>query len=185
MPKRMMLALLLMTAAIGPASAQDNDRGGVRPRPRTASCDRAPNDMLWNAIGLFGPAWPDRASPAPFRRQLSPGPARIAGKNRRDTRCAILSMLAAALIAAARRSRRTTQRRRRIQPKTRCQTIDVNATTMTDGHGGARRQRNRGAGGRPRRPTTGTDAPSRKRRFPWGVLGLVGLIGLLGSRKCG
>jgi hypothetical protein len=54
MPKRMMFALLLMTAAIGPASAQDNDRGGVRTETENRLKDQSTNDILWNAIGLLG-----------------------------------------------------------------------------------------------------------------------------------
>jgi hypothetical protein len=54
MPKRMMFALLLMTATVGPASAQDNDRGGVRTETQNRLDDRSTNDLLWNAIGLLG-----------------------------------------------------------------------------------------------------------------------------------
>lgn len=54
MPMRMMVALLLMTAAIGPASAQDNDRGGVRTETESRLMDQSTNDILWNAIGLLG-----------------------------------------------------------------------------------------------------------------------------------
>jgi len=54
MPKRMMFALLLMTAAVGPASAQDNERGGVRTETQNRLVDQSTNDMLWNAIGLLG-----------------------------------------------------------------------------------------------------------------------------------
>jgi hypothetical protein len=50
----MMLATLLMTAAIGPASAQDNDRGGVRTETENRLQDQSTNDILWNAIGLLG-----------------------------------------------------------------------------------------------------------------------------------
>ena len=54
MPKRMMLALFLVTAAIGPASAQDNARGGVRTETENRLLDQSTNDILWNAIGLLG-----------------------------------------------------------------------------------------------------------------------------------
>jgi len=54
MPMRMMIALLLMTAAIGPASAQDNDRGGVRTETESRLVDQGTNDILWNSIGLLG-----------------------------------------------------------------------------------------------------------------------------------
>jgi hypothetical protein len=51
---RMMAALLLMTAAIGPASAPDNARGGVRTETESRLIDQGTNDILWNAIGLLG-----------------------------------------------------------------------------------------------------------------------------------
>ena len=54
MPKRMMFALLLMAAAVGPASAQDNDRGGVRTETQNRLYDQSTNDLLWNAVGLLG-----------------------------------------------------------------------------------------------------------------------------------
>jgi len=54
MPMRMIIALLLMTAAIGPASAQDNDRGGVRTETESRLVDQGTNDILWNSIGLLG-----------------------------------------------------------------------------------------------------------------------------------
>ena len=52
---RMMLALLLATAAIGPAAAQrsDNERGGIT----TETQDRLAGmsyDVIWNFIGLLG-----------------------------------------------------------------------------------------------------------------------------------
>ena len=52
---RMMLALLLATAAIGPAAAQRSDfeRGGVR----TETQDRLAGmsyDLIWNLVGLLG-----------------------------------------------------------------------------------------------------------------------------------
>ena len=84
MPMRMMVALLLMTAAIGPASAQDNDRGGVRTETESRLMDQSTNDILWNAIGLLGLLGLDRISPTPFRRQLSPCPARMSRRNRRS-----------------------------------------------------------------------------------------------------
>jgi hypothetical protein len=54
MPMRMMVAMLLMTAAIGPASAQDNERGGIRTETESRLKDQSTNDILWNAIGLLG-----------------------------------------------------------------------------------------------------------------------------------
>ena len=55
MRTRMLLALILATAALGPASAQQTDRGGIRTetQSRLAGDDSA-NDLLWNVIGLIG-----------------------------------------------------------------------------------------------------------------------------------
>lgn len=52
---RMILALLLMTAAIGPATAQSNERGGLptETEDRIASSSNQ-GDLLWNLIGLLG-----------------------------------------------------------------------------------------------------------------------------------
>ena len=55
MRKRMMLALLLATAAIGPASAQDLQKGGVRTETQSRLQQQGDlNDVLWNVLGLFG-----------------------------------------------------------------------------------------------------------------------------------
>jgi hypothetical protein len=51
----MLLALLLMTAAVGPAAAQTNDRGGLRTETEdrlTGNSDQS--DLIWNLIGLLG-----------------------------------------------------------------------------------------------------------------------------------
>lgn len=55
MPWRMMLALLLMTVAVGPAAAQTGQRGGVRTETgdRVASTSDQ-SDLLWNLVGLLG-----------------------------------------------------------------------------------------------------------------------------------
>lgn len=52
---RMILALFLMTAAVGPAAAQNPDRGSLP----TETQDRLANssgqsDLIWNLIGLLG-----------------------------------------------------------------------------------------------------------------------------------
>ncbi len=55
---RMILAVLFVagaTAAIGPASAQDNQRGGIRTETQDRLAGRGSDtDMLWNALGLVG-----------------------------------------------------------------------------------------------------------------------------------
>jgi hypothetical protein len=55
MPKRIVLSLFLIAAAISPAAAQDNRRGGVR----TETMDRlaaqeSGMDLMWNLIGSIG-----------------------------------------------------------------------------------------------------------------------------------
>jgi hypothetical protein len=52
---RMILALLLMTLAIGPAAAQTGERGGLRTETedRLASTSDQ-SDLIWNLVGLFG-----------------------------------------------------------------------------------------------------------------------------------
>jgi hypothetical protein len=51
----MLLALLLMTVALGPAAAQTGDRGGVRTETedRMASTTDQ-SDLIWNLVGLLG-----------------------------------------------------------------------------------------------------------------------------------
>lgn len=53
MRKRMLTALIILSAAVGPASAQD-ERGGVRTETQDRLAAQATNDILWNAIGLLG-----------------------------------------------------------------------------------------------------------------------------------
>lgn len=56
MRTRMLLALLLATAAIGPASAQrsDNDRGGVSTETQDRIANGANYDLIFDLIGLAG-----------------------------------------------------------------------------------------------------------------------------------
>lgn len=52
---RMILALLLMTAAIGPAGAQTGQRGGLRTETEDRAASTAdPMDLIWNLVGLLG-----------------------------------------------------------------------------------------------------------------------------------
>lgn len=55
MRMRLMLALLLATAAIGPAAAQrnDNERGGIPTETQDRLAGAAGFD-LWNFVGLIG-----------------------------------------------------------------------------------------------------------------------------------
>ena len=55
MPRRIVLAILLMTSVVGPAGAQQAQRGAVQ----TETQERLANqglgkDLIWNLIGLFG-----------------------------------------------------------------------------------------------------------------------------------
>jgi hypothetical protein len=52
---RMLLALFLMSAALGPAAAQNTDRGGLptETEDRLASSSDQ-SDLIWNLIGLLG-----------------------------------------------------------------------------------------------------------------------------------
>ena len=54
MPKRIVLSLLLASAAVGPAAAQDT-RGGIRTETMDRIADRdAGMDLVWNLVGLIG-----------------------------------------------------------------------------------------------------------------------------------
>jgi hypothetical protein len=50
----MMLALIFLMTAIGPASAQDTDKSGIRSETESRLLDQGSNDILWNSIGLLG-----------------------------------------------------------------------------------------------------------------------------------
>lgn len=54
MPRRMLVALIFLAAAVGPAAAQDNERGGVRTETQDRLAGQSTNDILWNSIGLIG-----------------------------------------------------------------------------------------------------------------------------------
>ena len=55
MRARMMLALFLTTLAVGPAAAQDAQRGGIRTETQSRLANRNSGDnVLWNVLGLFG-----------------------------------------------------------------------------------------------------------------------------------
>ena len=53
MRTRLMLALFLATLAVGPASAQDNERGGVRTETMNRLADKD-SIFTWDLIGLIG-----------------------------------------------------------------------------------------------------------------------------------
>jgi hypothetical protein len=55
MPKRMILTLFLATLAIGPATAQQAERGGIRTETMSRLAgENSGEDVLWNLIGLLG-----------------------------------------------------------------------------------------------------------------------------------
>ncbi len=54
MPWRLMLALLFMTAAVGPASAQNVQAGGLPTETQERMAAQDSNDLIWNLIGLLG-----------------------------------------------------------------------------------------------------------------------------------
>ena len=55
---RMILAVLFVTTAtaiVGPASAQDTERGGIRTETQDRmAAQGSGTDILWNALGLVG-----------------------------------------------------------------------------------------------------------------------------------
>ena len=56
MRTRMIVALILATAVVGPAAAQpsDNERGGVRTETMSRLAGGDSDDLMWNILGLFG-----------------------------------------------------------------------------------------------------------------------------------
>jgi hypothetical protein len=56
MRKRIFISLLLLTSvAVGPASAQDGQRGGIRSETQSRLAGQgADNDLIWNFVGLLG-----------------------------------------------------------------------------------------------------------------------------------
>lgn len=54
MRKRILLSLILATAIIGPASAQDAQRGGIRTETMNRIANQNDFEIIWNAIGLLG-----------------------------------------------------------------------------------------------------------------------------------
>jgi hypothetical protein len=50
---RMMVALFLATLAVGPAAAQDNERGGVRTETMSRMADKD-SGFPWDLVGLIG-----------------------------------------------------------------------------------------------------------------------------------
>jgi hypothetical protein len=53
-PWRLILALLFMTAAIGPASAQDQRGGRLTETQERAANQGSQSDLFWNLLGLLG-----------------------------------------------------------------------------------------------------------------------------------
>lgn len=55
MPWRIILALLFMTTAVGPAAAQTGERGGLTTETQDRLSENdSKGDLIWNLIGLLG-----------------------------------------------------------------------------------------------------------------------------------
>ena len=56
MRKRMIVALILATTAIGPVAAQpsDNARGGIPTETQDRMGGSSNNNLMWNLLGLLG-----------------------------------------------------------------------------------------------------------------------------------
>ena len=54
MRTRIVLSLLLIAAAIGPAGAQTGQRGGLRTETMERMSSQGDPDLIWNLIGLIG-----------------------------------------------------------------------------------------------------------------------------------
>jgi hypothetical protein len=54
MRTRIVLSLLLITAAIGPAAAQTGQRGGLRTETMERMSSQGDPNLVWNLIGLIG-----------------------------------------------------------------------------------------------------------------------------------
>ena len=55
MPKSIVLSFFLVAAVIGPASAQQNPRGGIRTETMDRLTDQQSGvDLVWNLVGLVG-----------------------------------------------------------------------------------------------------------------------------------
>ena len=54
MRKSLLLSVVLVAALVGPAAAQDNERGGVRTETMSRESEGVPKDLVWNLIGLLG-----------------------------------------------------------------------------------------------------------------------------------
>ena len=55
MRTRMVVSLVLIAAAVGPATAQNPQRGGISTETMTRLAGQgADNDVIWNFVGLLG-----------------------------------------------------------------------------------------------------------------------------------
>ncbi|MFL6765430.1 MAG: WGxxGxxG family protein [Sphingomicrobium sp.] len=54
MPKRIFLSIALLAVLVGPATAQNVQRGGVRTETMERMSQGANNDLIWNLVGLLG-----------------------------------------------------------------------------------------------------------------------------------
>ncbi len=54
MRQRIVLSLIAAAALVGPAAAQNAQRGGIRTETETRLAEGSNPDLIWNIIGLFG-----------------------------------------------------------------------------------------------------------------------------------
>jgi hypothetical protein len=54
MRTRIVLSLLLITAVIGPAAAQNAERGGLRTETMERMSSQGDPNLVWNLVGLLG-----------------------------------------------------------------------------------------------------------------------------------
>lgn len=54
MRRRIVVSLLLIATLIGPAAAQNAQRGGLRTETMERTVAPGDPDLIWNLIGLFG-----------------------------------------------------------------------------------------------------------------------------------
>ena len=54
MRTRILLSLLLITAATGPATAQNAQHGGLRTETMERMSNQSDSSLIWNLIGLIG-----------------------------------------------------------------------------------------------------------------------------------
>jgi hypothetical protein len=192
---RMLVALLAVTAAIGPAaisaaSAQPVERGGIRTETQSRLAgENSSLDILWNALGLVGLLGllglrgeheDDSYHPASFEWADAIGEKMM--------RVSTL-FIAAAIFGAPAAAQDNAAANNASEPAANVVTTsEVTANTTAPNDVAVTPGTETAAVSPPASAPvdTGTAPPPARpaeRMFPWGVLGLLGLIGLLGKRR--